>query len=560
MPLIDCNVQELVTKQFDIYLQDNEFTFPELKTLILNKSFIPKLHSQVVAILTQTKKNDQTVMKNALEKQAYSKQLDDDSKQIKEEKSDVSKDEESKANLQAKLQDNSSQLRTYEDGLFQLKLQLTRLFTIALQQDRENQHEHSHEHQNAHEHQHGHNLKPSKIPQDESKAAIAQLNKDIEQRAIKIQTLLIKKNEIQKSITDIETREKRRMANQLERNSREQARIAYDTTKQGLRETLTQENWTKLSTNIQRQHNAIETQCSELIKITEEINYPIFIKQLPNHLTKLSLQVAEIEAIKTILKLLKQNMQHEQESKDTRDSINKRKILIKEHYEKLKKAKAKIISLQQENPNLTTNSQHLTQRNTELVASLEQHVNSRQNFATPALLLFTLTFLLTIPLILLFSGVIPFFAAPAFVYTLFIAPPAALFIGTLVTGITSAVYAYSACTDQSEIDSNRDTIENNKRQVNMNSKELRTLQTTTIPKLEILLKDNEIIQDHLNEALKKSELLSQQTFMQAQKTAPMSISTVSFLTQDKKTSPNNSLSVSTSKEDENIPMQQIASI
>ncbi len=85
MPLADYNVQEFVTEQVNVYLQDHKFTFPELKTLILSKSLISGLHSQMVVILTEAKQLDQTEVKKNLEKQANKKQLDEDKRQIREE-------------------------------------------------------------------------------------------------------------------------------------------------------------------------------------------------------------------------------------------------------------------------------------------------------------------------------------------------------------------------------------------------------------------------------------------------------------------------------------------
>ncbi len=71
-----------------------------------------------------------------------------------------------------------------------------------------------------------------------------------------------------------------------------------------------------------------------------------------------------------------------------------------------------------------------------------------------------------------------------------------------------------------------------------NTQELHTLQTTTIPELEMRIKNEELIQDRLEESLARAERLSQQALMQAQKTEPISITNGSFLTQDKKISPN----------------------
>lgn len=57
---------------------------------------------------------------------------------------------------------------------------------------------------------------------------------------------------------------------------------------------------------------------------------------------------------------------------------------------------------------MTAANEELVSRNLELTAMKEHHANLRHRLGTPALLLFGLTFLFSIPLILTISGVIPF--------------------------------------------------------------------------------------------------------------------------------------------------------
>lgn len=58
---------------------------------------------------------------------------------------------------------------------------------------------------------------------------------------------------------------------------------------------------------------------------------------------------------------------------------------------------------------MTAANEELVSRNLELTAMKEHHADLRHRLGTPALLLFGLTFLFSIPLILTISGVIPFF-------------------------------------------------------------------------------------------------------------------------------------------------------
>ncbi|CEG57122.1 Dot/Icm T4SS effector LegC3/PpeA [Legionella fallonii] len=532
MPLADYNVQEFVTEQVNSYIQSNELTFSELKTLILSKSPIPKLHSQIVSILTQAKSSEQMKVKENLEKEAYKKQLDEDRKQIRQDQSVALKDEELKENLSAKLKDNTTQLNTYANELSLLKIQLARLLEVESRQDKTHHHEHEVKHE--HQHEHRHNIKSTLVSRDESKTLIEQANKEIEQHQFKIQALVIERNDTHKMMNEIEIRAKERLIAQVERNNREQARIGYNITKQGLRDTLSHERWEQLLNNIQRQHKALEIKCAELIKETEKINYLSFFERLTHHVDHLLRPLAEVEALKGLLKLIKQHLQQEQEVANIRGSLNKKNNMIEDQCNTLDKLKARITSLRQDNPNLTSFNQQLAKRNEELTLSLEQNTKEYQRFLTPTLPLFAVTLLLTIPLILVINGVIPAFTTPILLFTLFASPPALSLLTTLIIGILTAVYAYKAHSDQAEMDSNNLSIENNKNQMSKNTQDLLTLQTSTIPDLEIQIKNDELIRGRLSEELQKSELLLRQTFEQAQGIKPRQLRS-SFLDKDNKT-------------------------
>ena len=436
----------------------------------------------------------------------------------------------------SRLKDISTQLSICENELLQLKVQLTKLIEIEPQKDKTHHHEHELKHEPGHEykHEHGHDLKTTLSVLDESKAAIEHINRDIEQHTLKIQALLIQKNDTQKTMGEIEVRARKRLTSQLERNTREQARIGYNTTEQGLRETLSHENWSHLLESIQNQHKALEIKCAELIKETEKINYIYFFEQLPHHLDHFSRPHSEIEALGAVIKLMKQHLQHEQESTNTKESLNKKKDSIADQRSKLEKLNSKIISLREDNPHLTANNQYLINRNAELAVSLEQNTNLRQRLVTPALLLFALTFVFTIPLILVLNGVIPFFTTPVLLFTLFAGPPAVLLIATLITGISAAVYAYKAYSNETEINANQQTVGNNNSQMGKNTQQLHTLQTITIPELEMQIKNDELIRDRLIETLRKSEPLAKQTLKQANGIEPVSFTSSPLLSRSKK--------------------------
>lgn len=519
MILANYNIQEFVTDQINTYLTDNELSFSDLKTLLLSKSPIPNVHSNIVTILAQAKHSDQVEVQKALEKQAHKKQLAEDAQQQKQDRLAALKDEELKDRFTRELNHIPTQLSSYGTESALLQLQLTRVLEMTLNVEVIHHHEHD--------------LKKPATTLDEPRHTIERLRKSILNYGIKTQALLEKKQSMQKSLQEIELRARESLTRQLERSVREQARIGYNSSGEGVLETLSTQNQSQLSKSIYDQHKALEKKCTDLIMETEQINYIFFIEQLRDHLTHSSLSSSKVEALNTILKLMKQHVQYEQQSATSQDSLNKKIQSISSQINKLQELNNKLHALREDNPNLTSANQQLSTRNTDLALSLEHNSSLQQRLGAPTLLLFALTFIFTIPLILTITGIIPFFIAPALLFTLVATPPALLLIAALVTGISAAVYAYKAHSDESEIKMNKQTIENNNDQMGRNTQHLHTLQAVTIPNLETQIKKDELTRDLLVDSLKKTQLLAKQILKKANEIDPVLYSSIPFLSNSK---------------------------
>lgn len=521
MLLANYNPQELVTEQINIFLKNADLTFSDLKQLILSKAPIPEVQLIIVNILKQAKKSDQTEVKNALEKQACKKQVREDKKQAEHDQATAVKDERLKEHLRAKLDRIPTRLNILENELMRLQITLARCNKNAPEITSTHQHEHGAE--------------ATATTPEESKVAINTLKKKVEQQQIKIQALLSKKSMLQKRLKEIEERAKERLTLKCEREIREQARTGYEHSGEGLADTLSPESWSQLSKSIQSQYKALENKCSELIKETERIHYQCFLEQLPQHLNHLKRPEHEIEALKTLLKLIRKQIKTEHESILTKENLDKKKQLIRSQHNKLEKHKAKIKALHESNPQLTAMNEQLTRQVEELSPKWEYNNDLRQRWGWPSLLLLTLTCVFTIPLILTLNGIIPFFITPILLFTLVGAPPAILLLTTIAAGITTAVYAYKAHSNKSAMTLNKQTIENNNYQMGKNIQELQTLQTRTIPSLELQIQHEELIRDRQEDSLKKLQLLSRQLFKHASDIEPLLRSRTSFLNKQSRT-------------------------
>lgn len=518
MLLANYNIQEMITEQINLFLTNYELSFSELKSLILSKAPIPQVHSNIVRILTESKNKDEIKVKKNLETQAFKRQRGEDEKQKKHDIDEEVDDEDSKARLERELKHIPTQLINYETECRLLELKLHRLMEAAPKVEVS-------QHTNK-------NLKNTQSKSlEEHLRSVEKIKSTIQTYEVKIHSLLVEQSTIQIKLRDLEIRAKDRRERENRRTRRSQASIGYLSTGEGIEDTLSTKNQSLLEKSIQAQQNALDKKCSELIQDSEQINFPYFLEELPNHLAKKSINLsnAETEVLHAILKLMNQHLKFELQVANTEESLNKKNQSITSQNSKLQGFKDRLKSLQNSNPNLTEANKKLTALNSELSIKLKDNTNLRQRLVTPALLLFALTFIFTIPLILTVSGVIPFFIASALLYTLVSAPPALLLLATVAVGISALVFGIKAHSNDSEIKTNKQTIESNTNKMGKNSQSLKTLQTVTIPSLESQIKKDESSRDNLMSSLKNCQNQAKQALKQAKEIEPIAYSGSSLL-------------------------------
>ncbi|WP_298625193.1 Dot/Icm T4SS effector LegC3/PpeA [uncultured Legionella sp.] len=524
MLLADFNIPELMTEQINKYLSDNTPEFPVLKALILSKAPIPYVQSNIADTLTKIKETNRIKVQKALEEQAHKTQLREDEKQKKQELSEKSKDDEAKRRLSRELKQIPTQISSHETECRLLQHKLNRLMEAPPKVE-VTQHPGS---------------PPTLIQKsrlDEHNRVVEKIRNTIIEYELKIQTLLQEQYTIQAKLKEIESRSDIRLTHSYQRNQRRQATIGYNKTGEGIEETLSTRNRNSLTKTLQDQINALDKKCSDLIQDAGQINYPYFIEELQKylHTPKTRLSASEIDALNAILKLMRQHLDYEHQAANTESSLKIKKQSISTQLTKLNGLNSKLKSLNESTPNLNATNMKLTMQNKDLELSSANNIKSRDSLGAPGMLLLALTFIFCIPLILTLSEVIPFFIAPALLYSLVIIPAASLFLATLGVGIAALVYSIKAHQDDSAIKENLLVIEMNTNLMGRNSQSKKTLETHTIPALNIQIQKDESARDNLVLSLKSLLDLSSQAFKQAKEIEPVALSTSSILLNKEKT-------------------------
>ncbi|HAT8894329.1 TPA: Dot/Icm type IV secretion system effector LegC3/PpeA [Legionella pneumophila] len=539
MFLANCNIEELVTEHIKQFLADEELSFSGLKDLILSKAPIPWIHSSVTATLLKSRDSDKTEVKKNLEQQSYKAQLAEDKIQKEQDDAEALKDKKLKEVLTRELNHIPTQISEQQTELRLLHYKLDRLFESQAKVDVI---------------QHPDSPMKKIKPSSSHSASIERLQRSINEREIKIQSLFEQEVNNKIKLNEIEKRASVRSQHHTKRVKRAQARIGYNSTGEDILSTLSGKNQSILLRSIQKQHHALEKKCSDLIQEADQINYPLFLEELQKYLNKKkhTLSSQEVDALKSVIKYIKQHLEFEHEVINTQSSLHIKKQSISSQIVKLRELQNKLKTLKNNNPNLTAANEELVSRNLELTAMKEHHADLRHRLGTPALLLFGLTFLFSIPLILTISGVIPFFIAPALLYILVSAPPTILLLSTLGVGIAAIVFSFKMHSNESAIKSNLQTIETNSNQMSRNSQNLKSLETLTIPTLDMQIKKDENLRDQLMLSLQKQQRQAAQAFQKAKEVECLSYATSSLLNSGNTQSSDPSLSTHSEESDEGL--------
>lgn len=494
MRLAKFDINQQLKSEFNAFLNSN-INFTELRALVIGKKAVPVVHSQLTAMLTEAKIADQNEASAALEQQAYDNQVTEDNVEKIQDDRDRRNDDETKDRLTREL----AQKKADRTGLEQQML-VNEFIVQASNPAQPVVHQHPQNPPvvttNLHTHMNSFEIK-------------RQLEADISA----LTHCII---DIEQELTDIAKREKERDNRREKRESRLQARVEYAQKRQGIAPTLSSENQTKLLRNIKNKNQALEQQCIASTATALQVNYSVFLEQFEFYLNHNNNRPSqEIEALSKILQLIKHNITHEQEAATLQSRLRSTIVAIAQDKRNLELTQQRLDSLIQANPDLTAANEHLKSENEGLSASREQNIQTRNRLFYPALILTGVGILATIPLILTLVGAIPFFISPALLLALVITPPALLLAAGIGFSIATLVYAIKGMFNSSSITTNEETINNNLSRMDMNTRDMATIENQTIPDLKTGITNNERNKDELTILLTQTTKLAEQTFSQA---------------------------------------------
>lgn len=243
MFLANCNIEELVTEHIKQFLADEELSFSGLKDLILSKAPIPWIHSSVTATLLKSRDSDKTEVKKNLEQQSYKAQLAEDKIQKEQDDAEALKDKKLKEVLTRELNHIPTQISEQQTELRLLHYKLERLFESQAKVDVI---------------QHSDSPMKKIKPSSSHSASIERLQRSINEREIKIQSLFEQEVNNKIKLNEIEKRASVRSQHHTKRVKRAQARIGYNSTGEDILSTLSGKNQSILLRSIQKQHHALE--------------------------------------------------------------------------------------------------------------------------------------------------------------------------------------------------------------------------------------------------------------------------------------------------------------
>lgn len=529
MSLANYDVKQELIKLTQNFLSI-DYQFSELKDLLTNKKPISSIHEQITKKLHQIRDSEKSEAISRLENSAFQQQISEDENELMRDLQEKRKDLNQRNILNEELQHKKILKAEYERQLL--------IYTVPT-----NTHVHP-DTPTVHHHTPSVSvtLTPNPNVHTHSEASISR--QDLESRLYKLNRRI---SEITKELQDLDlrrdqreirsqNREKRSLARnnylakkELTANPSSLLRFVYDPKKiDTITETLSSTNQRKLTSNIEKELKTIEQQCSSLISKAEQFNYSVFLEQLEPYLQTARRPFQEIEALRTISVRMKDHLSYQKKAANIQLQLNSAIRSIGENKNTLERLNSKLNSLRLANPNLTKKNVSLEEENKKLSESHDAHIKTRNKLIFPTLLSSGLSLLFSIPLILTLTGVIPYVIAPALLLTLVIAPPALLLLTGLGFGIAAMIYAVKAYMNNSAIQSNQETIENNRQQMGTNLQEIYTLENQTIPNLQKTQSQNESTKNRLEDELQHAEALAEQALKQAKEIEPYIYSSTPF--------------------------------
>lgn len=497
--LADFDIQGCINECIANYLQNNALTFLQIKALLINRKPIIELQVEIEDLINKVLESDIQQLTEDLEAQIYKKQIIDDEQELRNERISRIKEMQLKERFNQELNTISLLIAKSQEeqahimqGINQSALPyITQAANINL-----------------------------------STLMLNQWNSSMQQYGQRIQFLSEKRKIIQTKLEQIEQRAELNKKHQLDRTTREHARIIYQNTKINVDSTLSKQNKAVLREGIATQKIVLEKKCIALKAKAEAIHFDSFLKKLSEFLSSMPLKANELHAAQDILKLIKQHRKHHGDIILFQEYLKKKKVTISSLINQLHYVQKKHCFLTTHLPLLKEKNEQVQTSINNATNKVEKKVSRQRNLTTAAWLLLGLTCVGSIPLILLLSSALSMPNLALFYCLLVI--PTLLGLSTIGVVIASLVYFLHIRTSKRDIAHNQVIKEKNALQIEKGMVSEKELQQFTMPRLEAKIKQEEAVREELQVFLQQAEHHTKDTLLRAEHINPLSIEPLSL--------------------------------
>lgn len=504
MILAQYDVKQHLAQVCKDFLMADTITFSDLKKYILTYEPVAPVHTLVSDYLKQIKAADQQEIKAQLELRAYEEQIIEDEK-------DKKQDSDAQAIDLQRQSENIGQRDFKVMELARCDVELNALLLQAQPQS------------SVHvTHHHGYQqpevvVTPQAPVVDNARLMREQRVRTLQRQINSVRDFIF---QIDQALARINTRHSERESRRAQREVRLQARIDYLNQNKEISVTLSEDRKSKLVISLQKEYQKLEEQCAALIRKAKEINYSTFVDQVSSYLGKNTRSLQEVEALRKVIQLMEQHLSCTNQVHYLQASLNKVNNTILDNEALVKKINQRVAEFKKENPLLSQKNERLKEENKALEDVSKEKVNARKRTVLPGLIFSALGLITSIPLILTLAGVIPFFIAPAILFSLFAVPPALLLVVALGAGIIALNLTMKNNALRSIIYSNYTSIWSNKQKIQSNEQAINFADKDALTSLERKLKDDSQIKEELTQSLQEAKSASEQALKRAENIEP----------------------------------------
>lgn len=525
MSLYEINISDVVKAQTIETLKASSYS--SLKQTILDRKPLSSIINTIDTLLAQQTALDKDRFKLAAIDEACRKQQTDDTAEQQRDAKEESTDITSKSSLSAKLQRLSFEIETLTRNLTSQQARYSaiqsdlsihqssksgidqQLSSIAAQRNNivlrynvplNHTHVHGHDHVHAHDQVHVHRNVTSFVYSVLDQAELSRLSMlesqlTAQQQSLSSQILIkLQMSQIERSNLDdinaqkktkeaefnkterqleieIPDREIKRKVRERERSDRETARFTNDPNLMQLSSSSRE----SLEYTIRMHFKTLDGKRNELMDAASTLSYPVFLDQLEQILYsahELNVTLPEKNALLMTIQCMKEYRKMQEEESRLNHNLIGLQTSLRKQEQSLRNIEEKYQRYYYSNPDLTTKNQLLTQQN----SVLEEKARAAKGTAN---LYFTFSGLGAI-------GAVGGGLLIGFIFMnplLFIIPGvfALVAVGTLIAAL---VYHNRESSNNNQVRENKNTIQNNGKQIEQQTQEMITFYHVTIPQLQ----------------------------------------------------------------------------